>query len=217
MRENRSNSPRKSHSGLLNVAVFGGLKVFVIHLAASLFLLAWFLCKVVQSSQQVVLKNANDIVLTNLHLIEASQSSFRNTCLADFINSQQIAAVFINQVNIIGSSIIQESLQLIVVVIEIVLSRLFIFLMAMPLWMLVLLIGLTDGLVKRDIRKFQGARESTLTFHRAKRFLGVCFFIPLFVYLACPWVVSPIWFLGTQIMLLGLMTAITITHFKKYL
>lgn len=220
MNENKPNThhtPKKSHPGLLDVVVFGTLKIIVIHVMAFLFLLGWFLCEWVRGSQQVVLENLKTIVYINVHSIETSQSLFKNPVLGLFVSVQQKAVLLVNYADVFGFSIVHESLQLIVTIIEILVSRFILFLMALPLFVLVLLVCFTDGLVKRDIRKFQGARESTLIFHRAKRFLGLCFFIPLFVYLACPWSIAPIWFLGSQLVLLGLMMTITMAHFKKYL
>ena len=67
-----------------------------------------------------------------------------------------------------------------------------------PLFSLSLSIGLVDGLVQRDIRKFQGARESTLLFHRIKRCGAAIFFLPLFAYLAWLSPVSPLIFFHTD-------------------
>ena len=59
--------------------------------------------------------------------------------------------------------------------------RFFIFLLALPLFILFVCLGCVDGLVQRDIRKFQAARESTYFFHRIKRTWTFCFFVPLFL------------------------------------
>jgi hypothetical protein len=48
------------------------------------------------------------------------------------------------------------------------------------------LLGLIDGLVQRDIRKFQNARESTLFFHRSKSFLSSLFFAGYFLFILVP-------------------------------
>ena len=58
----------------------------------------------------------------------------------------------------------------------VVVKRFWVFIMALPLFLLSLILGLVDGLVQRDIRKFKGARESTLLFHKIKRSGAALFF-----------------------------------------
>ena len=102
---------------------------------------------------------------------------------------------------------------------EIVLTRLIQYELSLPLFVVVIGVLAIDGLVMRDIRRFQGARESTFIFHRAKRGLSVCIFIPFLIYLACPISLSSLGsalFLLLHAMLVGLLLRIAITHFKKY-
>lgn len=98
----------------------------------------------------------------------------------------------------------------------IILQRTLIFLLAIPLFLLCFGLGIIDGLVQRDIRKFQGARESTLLFHEIKRSLGWVFFIPLLVYFSLPWPVSPVWFLVPIAITVGVLTELSVRSFKKY-
>ena len=70
-------------------------------------------------------------------------------------------------------------------------SRVRLFLESLPLMGLIIGIFLIDGLVQRDIRKFQCARESTYLFHRPKPILSFCFYMPLFVYFVSPALFNP--------------------------
>lgn len=94
--------------------------------------------------------------------------------------------------------------------------RLWVFITALPLFLLTLSIGLVDGLAQRDIRKFQGARESTLLFHRIKRSGAVIFFLPLLAYFAWLSPISPLWFLMPMAVALGGWLALSLRFFKKY-
>jgi len=100
---------------------------------------------------------------------------------------------------------------------EIILGRILIFILSIPLFLLCLSIGLVDGLVQRDIRKFQGARESTLLFHETKRGLSFWFYVPLLAYMVLPWPVSPTCFLVPMAMVSGFLLRLNIQTFKKYI
>jgi integrating conjugative element membrane protein (TIGR03747 family) len=95
-------------------------------------------------------------------------------------------------------------------------TRLFIFFLSGPFVLLCVFLGLVDGLVQRDIRKFQAARESTYLFHRIKKMWKPFFFVPLFFYFACPLVVSFLWFLLPMVIGLSVLIKISLQSFKKY-
>ncbi len=98
----------------------------------------------------------------------------------------------------------------------VILSRLWILLTALPLFLFTLSLGLVDGLVQREIRKHQGARESTLLFHRIKRGGTVIFCLPLLAYFVWLSPVSPLWFLMPTAAATGLWLTLSIRYFKKY-
>lgn len=100
-------------------------------------------------------------------------------------------------------------------IMAVIVKRLWIFITALPLLMISLGLGLVDGLVQRDIRKFQGARETTLLFHRIKRCGATLFFVPFFLYMAWLSPVSPLWFFLPMAAGLGLWLALTMRFFKK--
>lgn len=96
--------------------------------------------------------------------------------------------------------------------------RLAIVYLALPAFALAFLIGLVDGLGRRDIRKWCGGRESSFVYHHAKRLLWPAFTFGFFLYLTWPtggfnpaWAVLP--FCAASACTVSLMAA----TFKKYL
>lgn len=95
--------------------------------------------------------------------------------------------------------------------------RLTVLILATPLFLLAVLTGVVDGLMRRDLRKFGADRESSFVYHRAKRTLLPVMISPWVIYLSLPWSLNPNWVLLPSAALLGIMVAITATTFKKYL
>ena len=96
--------------------------------------------------------------------------------------------------------------------------RLAIVFLALAAFALAFLIGLVDGLGRRDIRKWCGGRESSFVYHHAKRLLWPAFTFGFFIYLTWPtggfnpaWMVLP--FCAASAWTVSLMAA----TFKKYL
>lgn len=95
--------------------------------------------------------------------------------------------------------------------------RLLILVLTLPLFVLAAFVGLVDGLVRRDIRKFGAGRESGFVYHRAKASLMPLAVLPWIVYLTLPISVHPLLVLLPSAALLGLAVNITAASFKKYL
>lgn len=95
--------------------------------------------------------------------------------------------------------------------------RLAVLTLAMPLFLLAIITGAVDGLMRRDLRKFSADRESSFVYHRAKRTLLPLMVSPWVIYLSFPTSINPNWVLLPCAALLGWMVAITATTFKKYL
>lgn len=98
----------------------------------------------------------------------------------------------------------------------VILKRFWVLVTALPLLLLGLMIGLVDGLVQRDIRKFQGARESSLLFHTIRYSGTALFFLPLLAYFAWLSPVSPAWFFIPITAVMGLWLTFSVRFFKKY-
>ncbi len=97
------------------------------------------------------------------------------------------------------------------------LVRLVILTLTSPLFAMAALVGLVDGLVRRDIRRFGAGRESSFIYHHSKRLIGPLFFSAWLIYLSLPFSVHPNWVLLPCAALLGLAVSITAGSFKKYL
>jgi integrating conjugative element membrane protein (TIGR03747 family) len=69
--------------------------------------------------------------------------------------------------------------------------RLAVLVLASPLFALAAIVGVTDGLVERDRRRFGGAREKGLVYHHAKRCVGPTLIGAWGVYLSLPVSVHP--------------------------
>lgn len=95
--------------------------------------------------------------------------------------------------------------------------RVFVLLLTMPLFILVMLVGIVDGLVRRDIRRFGCGYESGFIYHHAKRMNMPVFFISWVIYLSLPFSVNPCFILLPAALIFGLLVSITIGSFKKYL
>lgn len=95
--------------------------------------------------------------------------------------------------------------------------RLLVLVPAMSLFLLAIVTGAVDGLVRRDLRKFGAGRESSFVYHRAKQTLIPLLVAPWLIYLALPITVNPAFVLLPCAAMLGLAVAITAATFKKYL
>ena len=208
---------KQKQPGLFSSSIFMLFKMALISLLSWFALLVYFTTACFIKGPELALVQAQSIVTLNTDLIMQSRSSLAKRIAEYFYNCHEKLLNVINQYNIFKLSFLQTASHIVLSVTDIILSRLFIFLLAVPLLALILLISATDGLVKRDIRKFQGARESAFAFHRTKHLLQVCFFLPFFIYLGFPFAMTPIPILAIQALLLGTVVWLATTYFKKYL
>jgi integrating conjugative element membrane protein (TIGR03747 family) len=95
--------------------------------------------------------------------------------------------------------------------------RLAVLALATPVFVLFGLVGLTDGLVRRDLRKWSGGWESSFVYHHAKRFLVPLPVVSWIVYLCLPISVHPNVVILPFAILFGLAVGITAGMFKKHL
>ncbi len=95
--------------------------------------------------------------------------------------------------------------------------RLLVLVLTLPLVLTAVFVGLVDGLVRRDVRKFGAGRESGFVYHRAKASLLPLAILPWVIYLAMPVSVHPLLILLPSAALLGLAVSLTAGSFKKYL
>ncbi|MEQ9924872.1 TIGR03747 family integrating conjugative element membrane protein [Pectobacterium brasiliense] len=95
--------------------------------------------------------------------------------------------------------------------------RLLVLILTLPLTLMSVFIGLVDGLVRRDVRRFGAGRESGFVYHRAKAVLLPLAVLPWVTYLALPISVHPLLILLPGAALLGVAVALAASSFKKYL
>lgn len=159
-------------------------------------------------------------VQTTTQLLELlNQWLLINTGFADFTRQAQVSSQgvgFWSGVSQLYLSIEDFVLAAVYITFTFVV-RLTILLLATPLFLLAMLTGLVDGLMRRDLRKFGAGRESSFVYHRAKRAVGPLLILPWLIYLALPFSLHPLLVLLPSAVMLGVAVAITAATFKKYL
>lgn len=95
--------------------------------------------------------------------------------------------------------------------------RLAILILATPVFGLFTAVALVDGLVRRDLRRWGGGRESSFVYHLAKKAALPMITIAWVLYLALPFSVHPSWIILPFALLFAYAVAITASTFKKYL
>jgi integrating conjugative element membrane protein (TIGR03747 family) len=95
--------------------------------------------------------------------------------------------------------------------------RLAVLTLALPAFLLASLVGVADGLVNRDLRRWGGGREHGFLYHHAKRPLLPSFVLCWVVYLSLPFSLHPTFVVLPFAALFGGLVALTSSTFKKYL
>lgn len=98
-----------------------------------------------------------------------------------------------------------------------VVLRLAIAAFAMPAFALACLLGVIDGLVRRDIRRWTGGRESSFVYHHAKRYTGWALTGGFGLYLSWPFGgFNPAYMVMVFTVLVAASLSTTVASFKKY-
>jgi len=95
-------------------------------------------------------------------------------------------------------------------------ARLHLFIHYIPFITVIFVIFIIDGLVQRDIRKFQCARESAFIFHRLKPLASQMCCVTFFCYMCVPINISSEYFFVPMACLSGLFIKLSVENFKKY-
>lgn len=106
--------------------------------------------------------------------------------------------------------------ELLIVTTKLIFIRWKLFLIKMPFILLILITCAIDGLVCRDIRKFQCARESAFLFHRLKPLVNLTFYLIFFCYMFLPIQCNEDYFFILMACCSGIFIKFSIEHFKKY-
>jgi len=97
------------------------------------------------------------------------------------------------------------------------LVRLIVLTLTTPLFLMAIAVGLVDGLVRRDIRRFGAGLESGFVHHRARAAIKPLAVAPWLIYLSMPVSISPLLILLPCAAILALAVSVTVGSFKKYL
>jgi len=95
--------------------------------------------------------------------------------------------------------------------------RLVILCLATPVFLLFSLIGLVDGLVQRDLRRWGGGRESSYLYHHAKKSVWIFVLTAWVSYLALPFSLHPVFIVLPFAIMFAISISVTASTFKKYL
>lgn len=95
--------------------------------------------------------------------------------------------------------------------------RLAVLTLAMPTFFLAAMVALTEGLVRRDLRRWGGGRETSFVYHHAKRVILPLLITVWVVYLSMPVSVHPTLVVLPFAVLFAIAITITASTFKKYL
>jgi len=95
--------------------------------------------------------------------------------------------------------------------------RLAVLILAFPAFVLLALLGLIDGLVQRDVRRWSGGRESSFVYHWAKKALCPSLILPWIIYLAMPESVHPNLVVLPFAVLFAISVMVMASTFKKYI
>jgi len=96
--------------------------------------------------------------------------------------------------------------------------RLAVVVFALPAFLLACLLGAVDGLVRRDLRKWNGGRESSFVYHHAKATVYLAMGFGLGLYLSWPFGgFNPSYVVLTGTVMVAWSLSLTLSAFKKYL
>ncbi|ORM84295.1 integrating conjugative element membrane protein [Pantoea deleyi] len=140
--------------------------------------------------------------------------------LASFRETGPTGNGLIPSLNGFGASLIswlEEYLQATLWVTLVFFIRVMILFLSIPLFGLVIITGIVEGLVRRDLRRYGAGYESSFVYHHAKRFIRPALYGPCMLYLAWPTAVWPNLFLLPSALLAGGILAVVTASFKKYL
>jgi len=102
-------------------------------------------------------------------------------------------------------------------IVKVVVLRLCVLFLSLPAYLLFLVVGVTTGLVRRDLRKFGAGRESTDRFELSTRLITPSVVLCFVVYLSWPNSINPALIVVPFAALFGYALHLTTANYKKYL
>jgi integrating conjugative element membrane protein (TIGR03747 family) len=94
--------------------------------------------------------------------------------------------------------------------------RLSILILSIPVFILFGIVGISDGLMQRDLRRWCGGNESGYVYHWAKKFAAPILVASWVLYLSIPTSVHPNLIITPFAILFGLIIMVMASKFKKY-
>ena len=95
--------------------------------------------------------------------------------------------------------------------------RLTILLLSLPIFILFGVVGLSDGLMQRDLRRWRAGNESSYMYHYAKKFALPVVFTGMVLYLSSPYSIHPNFIILPTAVAFGCLVMLMASKFKKYL
>ena len=159
-------------------------------------------------------------IATALHRVSAIANHIRRSTLAD------LAGRWINKLaDRLNASAAWQQFRLLIDpywvaagnIVRLYAIRLSVLCLAAPLFGMLVWVGLVDGLVQRDLRRWGGGRESSFVYHYAKRSNTVFVGSAAILYLAMPVSLHPAAILLPFSIACAITASLTASRFKKYL
>ncbi|CWY31707.1 putative membrane protein [Salmonella enterica subsp. enterica serovar Typhi] len=133
------------------------------------------------------------------------------------LSSSDSVVFFLGQVQAWLLSVLSDYLLALVYVTVVFAVRVLILVLSIPLFVLVIIVAVIDGLCRRDLRRYGAGYESSFLYHHAKRFVKPAVYLPCLLYLSWLASIYPNLLLLPGALLLGLAVTVVTSTFKKYL
>ncbi|EEH8380353.1 TIGR03747 family integrating conjugative element membrane protein [Salmonella enterica subsp. enterica serovar Montevideo] len=112
---------------------------------------------------------------------------------------------------------LRDFLQATVYITVVFVVRVSILVLSVPLFVMVVMVAMVEGLSRRDLRRYGAGYESSFLYHHAKRFIKPSVIYPCMLYLSWPTAIYPNLVLLPAALLLGASVIVLMSTFKKYL
>ncbi|EHB6981782.1 TIGR03747 family integrating conjugative element membrane protein [Salmonella enterica subsp. enterica serovar Sandiego] len=112
---------------------------------------------------------------------------------------------------------LRDFLQATVYITVVFVVRVSILVLSVPLFVMVVMVAMVEGLSRRDLRRYGAGYESSFLYHHAKRFIKPSVIYPCMLYLSWPTAIYPNLVLLPAALLLGASVTVLMSTFKKYL
>ncbi|OBW95828.1 TIGR03747 family integrating conjugative element membrane protein [Gallibacterium anatis] len=157
--------------------------------------------------------HSDPIVFAQQTMDTVNHYVFVKTGLLNWLNNAQVSMKLNHSVFMV----IRGYIEAIIYITMTFIIRLLILFFTSPLFILVAIVGFTDGLVRRDLRRFGYGYESSFMYHHAKRAILPLLISSWMLYLSLPFSIYPNFLLIPAAFFVGTAISIASASFKKYL